>query len=376
MTLACRWCQGELEDNPVFSLLGVPKGAQALPTENELLQDQSVDLYLHRCTDCALVQTVGEPVAYYRDVIRANAFSPAMQTFRQEQLSEWVRSHRLEGAKVLEVGCGRGEFLELLRRAGAAPVGTEHGKESAAQASNAGFNVHNMFLGDSPLPDKEIFAAWVSFNFLEHWPHPRLVLRHLRASLAPRSVGLVEVPNFEMMLKERLLTEFIPDHIFYFTADTLRRCLETAGFEVISVKPIWHDYILSAQVQLRPPMAITEFVGALDHLSHQLHNFVNQHAEHGVAIWGAGHQALTTLALCSLGSKIRYVVDSAPFKQGKYTPVTHLPIHDPYVLSQHKVGAVVVMAAGYSDEVVSILRRHYDPAMAVAVVVHGRLELR
>jgi hypothetical protein len=69
-------------------------------------------------------------------------------------------------------------------------------------------------------------------------------------------------------------------------------------------------------------------------------------------------------------------VDSAPFKQGKYTPVTHLPIHDPYVLSQHKVGAVVVMAAGYSDEVVSILRRHYDPAMAVAVVVHGRLELR
>ena len=371
----CRWCGGTLAPEPLLALRNMPAGAQTLPRADELAADVGVDLYIHRCEDCDLVQTVGEPVGYYRDVIRANAFSPAMKTFRQTQLADWVQRHGLHGRPVLEVGSGRGEFLDLLREAGAQPWGTEHGAEAAQAAQAQGHPLWQVYPGEDALPAEPRFAAWASFNFMEHWPEPRRLLRAVRAQLSEGAVGLVEVPNFDMILKHRLMSEFIADHIFYFTEATLRRCLETAGFEVLSVQPIWYGYILSAEVRRRSAPALGDFSSSLARVREQLHAFADQHAAAGVAVWGAGHQALATLALAELGPKLRYVVDSAPFKQGRYTPVTHLPIRPPEALRSEPVGALIVMAAGYSDEVAGLLRQHYAPTPALAILREDGLEL-
>ena len=47
-----------------------------------------------------------------------------------------------------------------------------------------------------------------------------------------------------------------------------------------------------------------------------------------VAIWGASHQGFTLAATTKLGEKARYIIDSAPFKQGKFAPASHLPSLD------------------------------------------------
>ena len=137
----CRWCGGMLAPEPVLALRNMPAGAQTLPHADELADDVGMDLHIHRCEDCDLVQTVGEPVSYYRDVIRANAFSPAMKAFRQTQLADWVQRHGLHGRQVLEVGSGRGEFLDLLREAGVQPWGTEHGADAARAAQAQGHSL-------------------------------------------------------------------------------------------------------------------------------------------------------------------------------------------------------------------------------------------
>lgn len=373
--MKCRWCRGDLEAAPLVELRGLPRAAQSLPLPHELAHERPVNLCIHRCEDCGLVQTLGEPVPYFREVIRANAVSTAMREFRHDQLSAWVARHHLEGQPVLEVGSGRGEFLELLKAAGCHPVGTEHGAQAADVARGQGHTVWPVYPGDGALPDHPGFAAWACFNFLEHWPDPRKVLRHVRQRLAPNAVGLVEVPNFDMILKQRLLTEFIPDHVFYFTADTLRRCLEIGGFEVDSVTPIWQNYILSAEVRLRPVPPLEGFTAQMDQLTGDLRRFAAKHERGGIAVWGAGHQALSTLALSGLAPWVRYVVDSADFKQGRMTPATHLPIRAPSHLRQEPVAAVIVMAAGYSDEVVSILRNQFHPALCLAVVREQGLEV-
>lgn len=373
--MKCRWCLGPLDDQPLLTLRGVPRGAQSLPRADELTQDRAVNLRIHRCGDCDLVQTAGDEVPYYRDVIRANAYSPAMKAFRLEQLTRWVEDHGLRERPVLEVGCGRGEFLDLLREVGTRPLGTEHGADAAAFARSQGHTVWPVYPGDGPLPEHEGFDGWACFNFLEHWPDPRAVLRSVRQRLRPGAIGMVEVPNFDMMLRQRLLTEFTPDHVTYFTEHTLRRGLESAGFEVQSVTPIWHEYILSATVRLRAAPDLSGFDDSLQVLAAQLQDFAGRHSAGRVAVWGAGHQSLTTLALADIRHRVRYVVDSAPFKQGLYTPATHLPIRPPSALRDDPVDAVIVMAAGYSDEVLQTLRREHDPSLSVAVVRESGLEL-
>ena len=373
--LCCRWCGGVLTPEPVLALRNMPSGAQVLPRAEELAEDAGVDLHIHRCEDCDLVQTVGEPVGYYRDVIRANAFSPAMKVFRQTQLAEWVQRHGLHGRPVLEVGSGRGEFLDLLREAGAQPWGTEHGTDAVQAVQERGHAVWQGYFGEGTFPSEPQFDAWVCFNFMEHWPEPRRLLRSVRAHLKPGAVGLVEVPNFETSLRYRLVSDFIADHVFYFSKETLRRCLESAGLIVESVKSIWDDNVLSAEVRSRIIPNYGEFDVALSRICQRLSQFADSHAEKGVAVWGAGHQTLATLALGQLGGKLRFVVDSASFKQGRYTPVSHLPIVSPDFLLASQVGAVIVMAGGYSDEIVIFLKRFMRIDLVVAVLRGDCLEV-
>jgi hypothetical protein len=150
--------------------------------------------------------------------------------------------------------------------------------------------------------------------------------------------------------------------------------LETSGFEVIEIQSIWHNYILSATVRKRGNSNISDFQDNRLSIQRALHQFADQYQDGGVAVWGAGHQALAAMALLNLGDKIKYVVDSAPFKQGKFTPATHLPIVPPSELSQNPVIAVIVMAAGYSDEVVRTIQAGPNSNLKIAVLRETQLE--
>jgi threonine dehydrogenase-like Zn-dependent dehydrogenase len=128
-------------------------------------------------------------------------------------------------------------------------------------------------------------------------------------------------------------------------------------------------------VRKRSASNISAFAEKRQSIKVALHQFVDQHQQGGVAVWGAGHQALATMALLNLGGKIKYVIDSAPFKQGKFTPATHLSIVPPSMLAQHPVSAVIVMAAGYSDEVVKIIQAGAYPNLKIAILRETQLEI-
>ena len=376
---SCQLCDASLPSRALLELVGMPNAAQFLPNEDELHKDKGVDLNIFECTQCGLVQTSQEPVPYYKEVIRASAFSGEMAAFRQKQLKAWVETHQLTGQRILEIGAGKGEYLHLLEQAGMKAYGTEFGSTSAAACKQQGLQVWQVFPDGSGLQLPEIpfdaFDAFASFNFMEHWPHPKSTLCDIAGVLKTGALGLVEVPNFDMILKNNLFTEFISDHIFYYTANTLRLMLETSGFEVLDIQSIWHDYILSATVQKRSASNISAFAEKRKSIQEALHQFADKHQDGGVAVWGAGHQALATLALINLGEKIKYVVDSAPFKQGKFTPATHLPIVPPSALFQQPVSAVIVMAAGYSDEVVKIIQAGSHPNLKIAILRETQLEI-
>jgi len=79
--------------------------------------------------------------------------------------------------------------------------------------------------------------------------------------------------------------------------------------------------------------------------------------------------------MTEIAEKICYVVDSAHFKQNKYTPATHLPIFAPDKLNSDPVKAIIVMAASYSDEVVGIIKKDFNDSVKIAVLRDYGLEI-
>jgi len=376
MKPTCKICGSVFFPEPLIRLGGMPKAAQFLPCADQLKLEQGVDLEVCQCRGCGLVQLPAEPVPYYREVVRAAAFSPAMEAFRKKQFRAFVNAFRLRGKKVLEPGCGRGEYLRLMAGAGVKACGLEYSAASVRQCVKSGLKASRGFVASPAKIKGGPFQAFFTLNFLEHLPDPVSFLSGIAANLSEGGVGLVEVPNFDMIVKKKLFSEFIPDHLLYFTSGAFSSLLQRSGFKILELRPVWHDYILSAVVRKRAQLDLADFETGRSAIKKKLLAYISRFKPGRVAAWGAGHQALAVMALAGLGGRLRYVVDSAPFKQGKYTPATHLPIVPPQRLDQDPVDAVIVMAASYSDEVASILRKKYGRRLAVAILRDHGLEQR
>ena len=368
--MKCRVCKSNCFDSPLLRYTNMPSSAQGFPDLKSLKNDNGSDLNLFQCSSCGLVQLSEKPVSYYKEVIRASSFSDEMKKFRGEQFVSWVDKYNLKGKSILEVGCGRGEYLSILKQTEVSLAhGIEYSKESVSSCINSELSVTKGFFGDENfvLP-KQKYDGFICLNFIEHWPNPNKVLAHLKKNLSEDAIGIVEVPNFDMILKQGLYSEFISDHLFYFTKDTLTFMLNYNGFEVIECSVIWHDYILSAVVRKRKRIDLSLLKSRKLNVETELNSFIDKFEKKEVAIWGAGHQSLAVMSLAKLENKIRYVVDSAPFKQGKYTPATHFPIVAPIELVNNPVKAVIIIAASYSNEVARIMKNTYQHIKYVVIV--------
>ncbi|MHB8138835.1 MAG: methyltransferase domain-containing protein [Smithellaceae bacterium] len=372
----CRVCGLKFFKEPLLRYENMPRAAQFMPDAQSLNNDDGVNLEVCQCSGCGLVQLSNAPVPYYREVIRASAVSEEMQDFRKKQFSVFVEKYSLQRKRIIEIGCGSGEFLSLMQQFVMEAYGLEYSKESVARCVKSGLNVFPGFVESADYKLRHSpFDAFFILNFLEHLPEPNSVLQGIYNNLTVEGVGLIEVPNFDMILQKKLFSEFISDHLFYFTRETLTSTLQLNGFEIVDCKTEWYDYIISVVVKKRKKIDMSSFCKSQAQLRNEIEGYIRLFKNKKVAIWGASHQALAIISLLNLADKIIYVIDSAEFKQGKFTPASHIPIVPPEKLYKDPVDAVIVMAAGYSDEVSRIIRLKFDKNISIAIVRDYGLEL-
>jgi SAM-dependent methyltransferase len=378
MTLnKCRACGGDFFKGDLLKLKNMPKAAQHMPDEKGLSSDRGIYLVIRQCALCGLIQLDNDPVPYYKDVIRATSVSASMKAFREKQFKAFVKKYGLNNKKMIEIGCGNGDYLSIMAQAGVKAYGLENNAESVKYCRKNRLNAQKGFVNGLSYKIKGApFDGFYMMSFLEHLPDLRGVVAGIRNNLKDGACGLVEVPNFGMMLKKKLYAEFIIDHLFYFTKDTLKAFLSNNGFDVLECRPIWHDYILSAVVKKKNVIPLNNASLYFEKMKKEINAYINGIKEKGkrIAIWGAGHQAFTIMSICELSGKIEYVVDSAPFKQDKYTPATHIPIVAPSALDKNPVDAIMILAGSYSDEIYKTIKNKYGTSMEVRILRGNRIE--
>ena len=383
----CRLCNSKLFPKPLLELKGMPKAAQHYPKKDEFKNDKGITLNIFQCSHCGLVQLNIDPVDYFKEVITAASFSKDAKLSRLKQMKEFVSKFTLKGKKVLEVGSAKGNMLDILEEAGVKASGIEASPESVAIGKAAGRNMINAYIGDTNNIDGYPFDAFVSFNYLEHLPEPGLIIKKIYNNMTDDGAGFVTVPNLDYLLRTKCFYEFVPDHLSYFTKKTLKYAFENNNFNVLECRTINQENDILAVVKKKKfknfivevkkiePLDISQDYIEVEKLIKNLREIVNRYKKEGkkVAVWGAGHRTLALLALSKL-KEIEYVVDSAKFKQGKFTPVLHSRILAPETLQKEKVDLLIVMVPGiYPDEVIKTVKK-MDTVSNIAKLKDNKIE--
>ena len=367
---SCRLCYHKLIDSPLLSLNGMPKAAQHFLNHNELPCDESITLDIYQCYACGLVQLNIEPVSYYKDVITAASISGDARKSRLSQMVEFANKFKLNGKKIIEIGCAKGDMLDIIDEAKMISYGLEHSSDSVLIAKSKGRRIIKGFIDDLEIIDHAPFQGFICFNYLEHIPNPKSVINKIYNNLSDDGVGLVTVPNLNYLLDTKSFYEFVADHLSYFTMNTLKNAFYENSFDVLDcylinndndiliiVKKL-HNKKMKKKIDFKKINLNNDYV-EVDKLITNLNVIIKDYKKRNkkVAVWGAGHRTLALLALSKL-QDIEFIVDSAKFKQGMYSPVMNTKIVSPEILAESKIDLLIIMVPGiYPDEVIKSVKQ-------------------
>ena len=370
----CIVCKGELEK--LFTINNMPSSAQDIPSAENLDKDKGIDISLCHCKACGLVQLDCEPVFYYKDVIRAGGLSTTMDKLRRSQYDEFISLCNLNNQKILELGCGGGEFLGILKDYPVKAYGVEHSEKLVQKALENGLNVDR----DFPESENHIFKnapfkAFTSFNFLEHQPKPLTYLRAIYNNLEEEAYGLITVPSFEYIVEQESFYEIIPDHIAYYSMDSLKTLLANAGFDVLKEERVNRDTLAVIVAKKKKP-DVSAIVRQKEDIKKETYKLIETYKNNNkkIAIWGASHQGFTLCATLDLKDKIEFIIDSAPFKQGLYAPASHIKIISPLDATKTDIAAILIVAPGYTKEIAGNIKQVFNKQIDIYTLMTNHIE--
>jgi SAM-dependent methyltransferase len=210
---------------------------------------------VHRCRDCGLERTWPVPsLAELKTLYEAQynfggetgtPYTKLRERFLMSYLYRlWIRldgdisfHSRCGSGRLLDIGCNEGRGLQIYRSNGFQAEGLELNELAAAQARNAGFNVHTCLLGDyTPVAPYDVA---VLSNVLEHSLNPRQMLRDVHRILTNGGKVWISCPSSQSWLSKIFGSSWInwhvPFHIFHFSPKTLRKLLADAGYTRIEI---------------------------------------------------------------------------------------------------------------------------------------------
>jgi len=370
--LICKICR--TKNKTTYVINSIPTGAQIFHKSKKISIKNKLDFVVFECTTCSLVQAKVKKVPYYKETIRSASFSDEMLRFRKKQFKDIIKNIKSNHISVFELGSGSGEYLNIFKSLGCLTFGIEGSIKGFEKSIKNLHNVKNIYLDSKQkIPFDKKFDVVTSFNFIEHLVDPINTLKLTKKMLKDNGVCIFEVPNFDKIKVESLYNEFIPDHLFYFTKSTFRMLLEMSGYEILEVKTIWDDYIITVKATPKKNIEWSKFENKKQLLKKQIYSFFDDDEKSFNAVWSAGHQSLTTISTLELQNIISKIIDSATFKQKKFAPGSGIEIVSPDQLYTFNFKKILVMGAGFNNEICNQIKSKYKFKGELAILENGNV---
>ncbi len=256
-----------------------------------------------------------------------------------------LESFGVENKKVVEVGCGKGTFFEMMLKEGIDCWGFDPTYE-----------------GSNPRIRKEYFDETqkgisadviIMRHTLEHITRPFSFLHTIAKANGYKGFLFVEVPTLDWIINKNAFWDIFYEHCNYFTEESLGNMFNdavTGNFFNGQYIYLWAD--LS---KIRNTIS-----GNLNFTRYDTSSFEKKIEEYkkmltnanSFAVWGAGAKGSTFLNLLDKERKaVHYVIDINPAKQNKFIAGTGHPIFSPDILMQKPVENILIMNENYAGEI-------------------------
>lgn len=160
----------------------------------------------------------------------------------REMTDEFVRHLRLPDGRprLLDVGCGEGDFLHEMQSLGWSVDGIDPSAEAVATARSRGVSASQATLSEVALAPHAFDA--ITFRLvLEHVREPRQALAECRRALKAGGILWIATPSLDATARRVFGRNWIhlepPRHVILYTASGLARMLSETGFEVVDIRP-------------------------------------------------------------------------------------------------------------------------------------------
>jgi methylation protein EvaC len=355
--IQCRACGAPVES---FMSFGQQPIANRFIPGDKTASEYFFQMDVGVCPRCTLFQLIEQPspdMMFHENYTFFSQSSKGMQV-HFEAYANFVKERYLEERDpfVVEMGSNDGIMLRHFMRAGIRHLGVEPSGNVAARAREAGVNTISVFFGPdtaAEIAEKNGKAdAILAANVMCHIPDLNGVARGADALLKPNGVLIFEDPYLGDVLEKTSYDQIYDEHVFLFSAMSVRNAFAPHGFELIDCIPqSTHGgsmrYVLarngarkvSASVTQRidkeekqglgKPETYAAFARACEKSRADLVALLKdlKAKGHKVVGYAATSKSTTVLNYCKVGPDlIAFISDTTPEKQGKVSPGMHIPV--------------------------------------------------
>jgi SAM-dependent methyltransferase len=351
------------------------------PNREAACELSSGQILLGFCEACGFIENVRfDPrlIDHTEPFKITQSCSPTFNVFVRDLAQRLIDSYDLHGKEIVEIGCGRGEFLFLLCELGGNHgTGIDPGEFPESANLHESGNVTIIREHFSEKHDLSSFDLVCCRHTLEHIQPVGDFLRSIRRSLAGRQdvVVFFDVPDVSRILRELAFWDITYEHCSYFTLGSLGRLFRNCGFEVLKLSKAYDGrYLL---IDGRPSDGLASGALAEEESIETLAREVAYFAEHvssniqywkdkirkvleggqRAVIWVADTKAGVFLNTLGIMDEIEFVVDINPLLHGMYVTGTGQRVVPPEFLKQYEPDVVIVMNHIYQAEVQRTLVR-------------------
>jgi SAM-dependent methyltransferase len=387
-TLRCTAC-GAQTVRVFVELTAVPVHCNLLwPDHDGALGAPRGDMRLGFCSTCGHVfNTAFDPrlMEYTQAYENSLHFSPRFQAYAEDLADRLIARHNVRNTDVIDIGCGKGDFLALLCERG----------------NNKGYGFDPSYVPEIMPADRaarmtivrDFYSpAYTSYkadlitcrHVLEHIQFPRDFVTNVREAVGSRTSTVVffEVPNVLYTLKDLGIWDLIYEHCSYFSGPSLASVFRACGFAVKELHELYEGQFLGisttpdgTQTPASPASAdVSGLAAFVDTFADSYRAKVGEwHARFSswsargerVAVWGGGSKGVTFLNTLKPGETVGCMVDINPRKQGMFVAGTGQKVVSPEYLKEYRPDAVVIMNPIYRDEIREQLKDLGVPAPVV-----------